>query len=274
MQGKYNCHLLHPSMSPVNEDNKIKRLDIMIDSYCNLKCVMCTNRSEVNQGFADEKFWHELEYTILKDVEEIELVGGEPFISKDTYRLIDLVLRIKPSIRWCFTTNGHFDFDKLLRGKLQGLNIYSFAVSIDSFDKENFSKIRVDGKLEKALSTLCALKNAKEELGLSYYLTCNFLIQKDNYKEIHKALSFQKETGIPVYFIILREPENFSIFKLEVGTQFEIIHDLLECASEFKSLKTLNCALKILKEFNGPDKILLNTKLLEVQSELKSHEEV
>ena len=34
MQEKYNCHLLHPNI--IAEEEKLRRLDIMIDSFCNL----------------------------------------------------------------------------------------------------------------------------------------------------------------------------------------------------------------------------------------------
>lgn len=265
MQCKYNCHLLHPSISAENSKNKIRRLDIMIDSYCNLKCVMCTNRSEVNKGFADEEFWADLENNILKDIEEIELVGGEPFVSKDTYRLIDLVLKVNPGIRWCFTTNGHFDFEMLLKKKLNKLNIYSFSVSIDSFDENKFKKIRVDGDLSKAIKTLEALKQTKTEYDLDFYLTCNFLIQKDNYTEIRSALDFQKKSGVPIYFILLREPEEFSILSLDKSIQFDFIKNILSLASEYKDLKLLNTAIKVLKQYKCEDRVHLNHLLIEAK---------
>lgn len=245
MQGKYNCHLLHNHINPERNDSKIRRLDIMIDSFCNLICIMCTNRSEENRGFTSERFWKELEETILPDVEEIELVGGEPFVVKDTYRLIDLVMKVKPSIRWCFVTNGHFDFDRLLKNKLENLNIYSAAVSIDSFDPERFKKIRVNGDLNKALDTLDKIKKIRDSK--NFHLTCNFLIQRDNYDEILTAINFCKEKGIHFYPMLLREPIDFSILKFEDNKLASIVKDFLNIYKETRDLKIYNIALKIIK---------------------------
>ena len=245
MQSNYNCHLLHNHINKEREDTKIRRLDIMIDSYCNLVCIMCTNRSEINKGFTNENFWKELEETILPDVEEIELVGGEPFVVKDTYRLIDLVMKVKPSIRWCFVTNGHFDFDKLLQKKLKNLNIYSAAVSIDSFIPERFKEIRVNGDLDKALDTLRKIRLERDIKG--FYLTCNFLIQRDNYDEVRAAINFCKEEKVAFYPMLLRDPIDFSILNFPDQKLASIVKDFLCIYRETNNLKIYNIALKIIK---------------------------
>ncbi|WP_290735446.1 SPASM domain-containing protein [Halobacteriovorax sp. JY17] len=265
MQGKYNCHLLHNHINTEREDTKIKRLDIMIDSFCNLVCIMCTNRSEENQGFTNEAFWKELEESILPDIEEIELVGGEPFVVKDTYRLIDLVMKVKPSIRWCFVTNGHFDFDRLLAKRLQHLNIYSAAVSIDSFIPERFKEIRVNGDLDKALDTLRKIR--KERDLKKFYLTCNFLIQRDNYDEVRAAINFCKEEEVAFYPMLLRDPSDFSILNFPNSKLASIVKDFLCIYRETKNLKIYNIALKIIK---SKDKDFL----LEVAEDLPELERV
>lgn len=274
MQAKYNCHLLHPSMESVNQENKVRRLDIMIDSFCNLKCVMCTNRSEVNKGFVDDKFWQELESFILKDVLEIELVGGEPFVSKDTYRLIELVKKVNPSIRWCFTTNGHFDFDNLLRKHLKDLKIYSFAVSIDSFKEDKFKEIRVGGDLEKTLQTLNKINEERLRHNLSFHLTINFLIQKANYDEIELALIKANELKLPIYFILLRDPSEFSILELDNEKLVSICKNYLFLAQKYSSIKLLNLAIKIIKELDPISKIQLMEEVLRTKTALGEYEEV
>ncbi|WP_417335326.1 SPASM domain-containing protein [Halobacteriovorax marinus] len=245
MQGKYNCHLLHDHINPQHEETKIKRLDIMIDSFCNLVCIMCTNRSEENKGFTNEAFWKELEFEILPHIEEIELVGGEPFVVKDTYRLIDLVLRVKPEIKWCFVTNGHFDFDKLLKNKLHKLSIHSAAVSIDSFSPQKFKEIRVNGDLHKAIDTLRKIRTVSEKN--NFYLTCNFLIQRDNYDEVREAIKFCQEERVAFYPMLLRDPEPFSILNFDDEKLISIVRDFLEIYKETKNLKIYNIALKVIK---------------------------
>jgi cyclic pyranopterin phosphate synthase len=264
MQGKYNCHLLHNHINPEKENSKIKRLDIMIDSFCNLVCIMCTNRSEENKGFAHEDFWTELEESILPDVEEIELVGGEPFVVKDTYRLIDLVMKVKPSIRWCFVTNGHFDFDRLFKAKLMNLTVHSAAVSIDSFDPEKFKKIRVNGDLSKTVDTLRKIREIRDVK--KFYLTCNFLIQRDNYDEVRQAIKFCENENVAFYPMLLRDPFDFSILKFDDSKLLLIVKDFLSIYKETNNLKIYNIALKIIKS-RGKD------FMLEIAEELPDLEE-
>ena len=224
---------------------KLKRLDIMIDSFCNLKCIMCTNRSEVNGGFLNEFFWKELEENILPQLDEIEIVGGEPLICKDTYKLMDLVLKVKPSIRWVITTNGHVEFGKNLTSRIEKLNIHSFAVSIDSLDEENFKKIRDRGELSKCMEFIRNLENFKAKKNLNFYIVCNFLIQRDNYWELASFMQFQKDTGIKVYPILLREPVTFSVLSLKYDDLIKLFDSYIDLAIEEKNIYIKNLVAKI-----------------------------
>jgi molybdenum cofactor biosynthesis enzyme MoaA len=230
--------------SPPKEP-KLKRLDIMIDSFCNLKCIMCTNRSEVNGGFLNEFFWKELEENILPQLDEIEIIGGEPLIAKDTYRLMDLVLKVKPSIRWVITTNAHVEFGKNLTSRIEKLNIHSFAISIDSLNEENFRKIRDRGELSKCFDFINKLEQFKKEKNLNFYVVCNFLIQRDNYWELKDFMKFQKEQGIKVYPILLREPIAFSILTLKYDKLLELFDSYIDLAKIEKNIYIKNLVSKI-----------------------------
>lgn len=206
---------------------------------------MCTNRTEVNGGFLNDFFWHELEQNIIPQIEEIEVVGGEPLICKDTYRLMDLVIKVNPSIRWTITTNGHVDFGKNITSRLRKLNIHSFAVSIDSLDKDNFKIIRDGGKLETCLDFLSKLKNYKAENNLNFHIVCNFLVQKNNYKELRNFLNFQKNQNVKVYPILLREPLAFSIFSLPYLELLQILDDYIAIGHSHNNLYVKNMVAKI-----------------------------
>ena len=230
-QKLYNCHLMHDDVW--NDDKKLsipklKRLDIMIDSFCNLKCRMCTNRSEVNGGFISNTFWSELENSILPQLEEIELVGGEPLIIKDTYKLFDLGHKINPNIKWSLTTNGHLEFDTKVKKAFKNLKFRSVAVSIDSLDQKNFKYIRDRGALEKVIDFLDKLIKYKKEESLNFNIVCNFLVQKDNWRELGDFIIFAKEKNIKLYPILLREPEEFSILNFEHDKLLQILDRYIE----------------------------------------------
>lgn len=262
MQYKHHCHLLHPNLNPHSERN-LKKLDIMIDSHCNLKCIMCTNRSEDNHPLK-EIAWPAIE-SVLPQIEEIELVGGEPLIIKESYDLMDLVLRVNPSIRWVITTNGHYNVSDKLLSYLKKINLYSLSVSIDSFDRDLFQRIRVNGDLDKTLATL---KLYQSEIN-SDYLNINFLIQKDNYHELGKALESGKTNNLPVYPILLTEPESFSILEFPQDKIHHIIEDYLMHAKNYNCFRTINIILKLLKHCETPDRALYLDKLNMVKNEIQ-----
>jgi radical SAM protein with 4Fe4S-binding SPASM domain len=250
-QPSYNCHLLHENIWDEKKENstpRLKRLDIMIDSFCNLKCIMCTNRTEVNGGFLNEHFWKEMEFSILPDLEEIEVVGGEPLILKDTYRLFELGQKINPNLRWSITTNGHLEFESKVKHSFKKLNFRSIAVSIDSLNDENFKKIRVNGDLKKTQSFLKKLIVFKQEEKLDFHVVCNFLIQKDNWYELQDLLDYAQKLGIKLYPILLREPESFSIFTLSDEEVLEVLDLYTEIYKKYKNLYVFNLVMKISKK--------------------------
>ena len=86
-QNLYVCHKFLPDHPDKELDTTINippRLDFMIDSYCNLKCTMCTNVLEERGGFDDPEFWVNFEESVLPNLKEIEIIGGEPLILKST----------------------------------------------------------------------------------------------------------------------------------------------------------------------------------------------
>ncbi|MAX66653.1 MAG: SPASM domain-containing protein [Bacteriovoracaceae bacterium] len=249
-QKLYNCHLLHDNMwqrSGENDQYKLKRLDIMIDSFCNLKCIMCTNRSEVNDSFSDENFWVDFEHNLLPELEEIELVGGEPLIIKETYRLFDLVLKVNPKVRIVLTTNGHLELSDKIKSYITKLNFYAISVSIDSLSPKKFEKIRVNGKLEKSLKFLFQLKELKETSQLKFYLNCNFLIQKQNWEELQDFLEFELKHGIKVYPILLREPTKFSILDFNPTELLNVFDEYINLSKNNSNLYLKNILSKISK---------------------------
>ncbi len=214
-QKLYNCHLLHDNMwqrSGENDQYKLKRLDIMIDSFCNLKCIMCTNRSEVNDSFSDENFW--------VDFEQVRIV---------------------------LTTNGHLELSDKIKSYITKLNFYAISVSIDSLSPKKFEKIRVNGKLEKSLKFLFQLKELKETSQLKFYLNCNFLIQKQNWEELQDFLEFELKHGIKVYPILLREPTKFSILDFNPTELLNVFDEYINLSKNNSNLYLKNILSKISK---------------------------
>lgn len=249
-QKKFSCHLLHTDMNKHEEQkNSLKRLDFMIDSFCNLKCKMCTNLFEETHDFTTESFWKELHDEILPDLDQIEVIGGEPFVLKNTFKLIDIGSRSNPDLKWWFTTNGHFEFNKSFTSHLDKIKIHSMAISIDSLKDDIFSKIRDGGNLKKVLETLDKFIEYKE-IRNDFFLVINFLIQKDNAYELPELIRFSRKKGVKYYPILLRDPKGFSILDLPADELLKILDFYIEENLVLKDHKLMSIILKISKHID------------------------
>ena len=220
-QKDHACHLHHDRLkSEACYQEVIKtppiRLDFMVDSFCNLKCVMCTNVLEDNGGYDDESFWEHCREKIFPYVKEIEIIGGEPLILDNTFKLIDLVSECNPECMWRVTTNAHYQFNERFKKAADKMNFESFAVSVDSLKPDIFEKIRKGARLNLVLKTLddwqAYSKTRSEQRPMK--VVVNFVVQKENAFELPSFIDYCLKKELVPYAILLRDPEDFSIFDL------------------------------------------------------------
>lgn len=89
----------------------VKQLDVMITEKCSLKCKDCSNLmqyyiapSDADKNIAMlsvEKFSKSVDYIL-----ELRVIGGEPFINKECFEIIDCLKAIRNKSRICVYTNG------------------------------------------------------------------------------------------------------------------------------------------------------------------------
>ncbi len=199
---------------------------------CNIECKMCHIWQMPNGLYDQLGFWEQLEREILPHLVEIDTFSGEPFIQKDTYRLIDMASRLNPDIVWSFTTNGNWKFNDHVRSHLDRVKIKTFNMSIDSFNPETYREIRRKGELSKALETFDALQSyererlARGQTGLG--LVIHSVIQLDNWREVPDILAFRRKTGVKVHLKYLLEPPEYSLDRMSASEKAEALEFLLE----------------------------------------------
>lgn len=237
-QGQHACHLHHDRLKEfATFEEEIStpplRLDFMVDSFCNLKCVMCTNVLEDNGGYEHDEFWDHCAEKVFPFVKEIEIIGGEPFLIENSFRLVDLVHKSNPDCLWRVTTNAHYKFNEKFENVANKMKFESFAVSIDSLKQETFAKIRDGAKLDLVEETLDAWiayskKRPKEN---PMKVVVNFVVQRDNAFELPSFIDFCEKKGAVAYPILLRDPEVFSILELPEQEVNKIFDYYLEAQS-------------------------------------------
>ena len=222
---EYNS-LIDLAQLKINQSKKPLRLAFNFNGHCNLECQMCHIWQKPNGLYDQINFWNELDNWI-ENLEEVELLSGEPFIQKDTYKLIDLISEKKPNVQWTITTNANWKLSSVIIEKLNKIKIKNIIVSLDSLNDETYKKIRKKGDLKKALNTLNdlnlynqdRLKSGLTDLGIRI----NFLFQQDNWQELGQIDHFSTQTGNRVFRTFLYEPEHLSLLALPYERRTEIL---------------------------------------------------
>lgn len=211
----------------------------MLDSFCNLQCIMCTNIYDESGGFNDAFFWTKNEET-FRHLKEIELVGGEPLISPHFFRLTQQVLSLNPQCKWRFTTNANYKISEKLIKTLERLNLSVVSISLDSLKKEIFEKIRKKSSFDLVISNIEKFKEIFPKLHI------NMVVQMDNIHEVPNMYSFTKQNGFLFYPILLMAPVTYSVLSWPTEKLQLVLKELLNKNQNLKSMEILILIKKIL----------------------------
>lgn len=175
-----------------------RRLDVRLNGQCNLQCTMCDVWSQPNRIYDNTSFWSEGPSSIFPGLSEIDMLGGEPFIQRDTYRLIDAIRSVNPDCLWSFVTNGQYQFGRRVKGALHGIKIREFQISLDSLDPATYRSIRIKGELRIVLDTVDQLvayqeKRSAEDRG--FVVKVSMCVLQANWREIPDFIKFCLKRG-------------------------------------------------------------------------------
>jgi cyclic pyranopterin phosphate synthase len=166
---------------------------------------------------------------------EIDVLGGEPFIQPDTFRLINEVTNVNPNCEWGFVTNGHYRFSGKIRASLDRIKIRYIHVSIDSLNPDTYKAIRVNGDLSKPLDTLECLITYNEERsreGRSFDIGVSICVQKKNWREVGEFIHFARQRGVEPITQFAYESQEISLLGLPLSEQQEVIRYFQSLAAD------------------------------------------
>jgi cyclic pyranopterin phosphate synthase len=139
-----------------------RRLDVRLNGQCNLSCRMCEVWQEPNGVYDANRFWQEGARQLFPYLQEIDVLGGEPFIQRDTFKLIDTIATINPTCTWGFITNGHFPWSKRLSSYLGKVALRYIQLSLDAVCPHTYTRQR-GGQLALPQQTLQHLLSLRSE---------------------------------------------------------------------------------------------------------------
>jgi cyclic pyranopterin phosphate synthase len=237
----------------------ILKLTANFNGKCNLQCQMCDIWKKPNGLYDHINFWGPAKNDIFPFLKEVDLLSGEPFIQDDTYRLIDEISEVNSDCQWIFTTNAHWKLTDKIKISLDKIKIKNLIISVDSFDDETYHKIRFPGNLKFVLKNIEELINYNESRkfkGLNdIRFILNFLVQKDNWREIPEAIRYCESKGIVPLITCLYIPSHYSILDFDEDERFEIFTNLLERLSSPEVIRSMRILTPLIDSFNKLNKV-------------------
>lgn len=225
-------HSLWDKVDLQTNPENILRLGANFNGECNLQCRMCYIWTQESGYYDKNNYWPLLEKNLFPFLEIIELYSGEPFIQKDTFRLSRVMKKINPSCRWSVTTNGQFDYSYEIESFLINTNLEHLIFSLDSMDPKQYAMIRKGGDLNKILKNIEKIQQFYEAHPQikKPHLIINFLLMKDNIKEIPFLTTWSKERGLELSIGVLQRPASFSLLELPIDEKMDALTFLYKCS--------------------------------------------
>ncbi|MEQ1875606.1 MAG: SPASM domain-containing protein [Bdellovibrionia bacterium] len=204
-----------------------KRISPDFNGHCNLQCGMCTIWKQPNGLYDKLNFWEDAEKNLFPYLKQVDPLAGEPFIQKDTFRLMDIMGRVNPQAVWRITTNGHWKFTQFIKDKLNKIVVSTINVSLDAVTQETYRKIRKNGDIEVVLKTIDDLVEYRQERmskgDVSFNMNINMTVQTQNWREMGAFVRLALvKNSIPLVLMLYR-PAEFSLLKLPLEERQEIV---------------------------------------------------
>ena len=177
----------------------LERLKIGVTSSCNSKCLTCDIWRRSKDGEPDIEREHLqglLESKVCQSIRSIELTGGEPFLRKDIYGVIELLARF-PRSKISIATNGLLT-DRIVAvakaSRSVAAKIEKFSLSINGPPSIHDQTRGIKGGFDRVVDTAKSLRK------LGYDTVINFTITKTNVSYINWTYKFAKQINAQISF--------------------------------------------------------------------------
>jgi MoaA/NifB/PqqE/SkfB family radical SAM enzyme len=201
-------------------DDLPRSMAFAFSNQCNLQCIQCSGeysssirihregRAPLPHAYGPA-FFDQLR-AFLPGLEEIRLLGGEPFLVSETFQLFDLLAELDLRPRVHVTTNGT-RFDRRVEAAFDRFPL-SISLSLDAVSAPVLESIRVGASAPEILANARRLAVASASSGGRFGI--NFCLLRQNWQELPAILRLGEELGawvsvIPVY------GDDHSLYKLD-----------------------------------------------------------
>ena len=195
--------------SPELHVNQIpKNLVFDFDYTCNFKCPSC--RTEIQNWNADhirrpvnDRLVEKIKHLIIDKIQDqpmdIRWCGGEPFMSDVYIELFNYIISTgKTNIQNIIQTNGSLLIAKkdLVKDFLPYVS--DLRISFDAGCAETYALTRVGGDWDRLIENIKFVVALVKEHNFKTKITADYVVQKNNYKDLPQFVEICKELGVHV----------------------------------------------------------------------------
>lgn len=187
------CFQTYEHLRPLwkeQEPEQLIKLDLRLNGQCNLKCVMCSVWQEPNEVYNNSSFWQQDLEKFLPRLHEIEILGGEPLIQRDTFRLLKLIREINPQCQISLVTNASYILNKKVFERFDGLRLRQIQISLDSLKAESYAQIRKGGDFALMMKNINLWSQYLSENHPNSHIVLSLCALKQNYREIPDFIDY------------------------------------------------------------------------------------
>lgn len=160
---------------------------IEITRACNLQCIHCyDNAGEVrDKELGTNDFLKLIDNLADIGLTDIVLTGGEPFMRKDIFQIINAINR--KNIRFSIFTNALLITPSIV-DKLVEYSPEFIAISLDGSDASVHERIRGKNTFDKTINAIKLIKSKGLKVRINHTLTSKSITQLDNFMKLMKDL--------------------------------------------------------------------------------------
>jgi len=231
---------------------KITVVEFELSNRCNLSCVMCSDLysslHDINKRYLspyDDDFIVQIK-PYLRDIKHANFRGGEPFVIPLYYKLWEHLISENKNVRIGVTTNATIWSEKI--EDLLKSGKFNISISVDTFNKFLYSKIRQNGSFEHFTENIHKFIQFRKAGYCNLHIcTC---IMTNNWMEMPEIFRYCEKNKLRIRINYVESPESLSIKYAPKPYIKEIIHSLSGYKNEYQfNFSVFNSILSILERW-------------------------
>ncbi len=206
-----------------------KQLELSMSNACNLQCVMCngdwSSAIRANREHRpplpvvyDDQFFEDFR-PFLEHVEVVKILGGEPFLGKESLRVMETLVEMGSTAEVHVTTNGT-QWSPRVQRILEKLPM-TIVVSLDGIDKAGYEAIRIGSDLDVVLENIDRFRGYAATHGTTVNLA--HCLMTSNWEDFPDFLRYAEAKQLRSYVNTVTYPTSLSMFHLPPSKLRQII---------------------------------------------------